>query len=449
MDGSFQEINFDGLVGPTHNYSGLSSGNIASIKYRSIASNPKAAALEGLSKMKTLMDLGLLQAVVAPQERPHIPTLRSLGFFGTDAKIIEQAAHNAPDLLRALSSASPMWTANAWTMSPSSDSSDRRAHFSPANLVAKFHRSIEAPFVQKYLEKVFADKNLFEIHSALPSHSSLGDEGAANHTRFCPSKSERGLHFFVFGQASDPKAKGPKKFPARQTELACQAIARRHLLGQDQVVLAQQNPIAIDSGAFHNDVVAVGNQRFFFFHESAFTQQKKVLKELQTKAYKLWKTDLKLLEVRNKDLSLKDAIRSYVFNSQIVTLPDGSSILIAPSECQATPSVKRYLKKILENAAYFSRIEFLDLRQSMQNGGGPACLRNRVILNSEQIQSLKGRVLLTPELYARLVAWVESHYRDQLRPKDLADPKLLTENRTALDSLSKILELGSIYPFQN
>lgn len=44
------ELNMDGLVGPTHNYAGLAPGNIASLNYASVASNPQAAALQGLKK---------------------------------------------------------------------------------------------------------------------------------------------------------------------------------------------------------------------------------------------------------------------------------------------------------------------------------------------------------------------------------------------------------------
>ena len=81
------EANFDGLVGPTHNYGGLSFGNVASLNNQAQASNPKAAAKQGLVKMKALADMGFVQGVLAPHERPHMPTLKSLGFTGTDAQI--------------------------------------------------------------------------------------------------------------------------------------------------------------------------------------------------------------------------------------------------------------------------------------------------------------------------------------------------------------------------
>jgi succinylarginine dihydrolase len=93
-------------------------------------------------------------------------------------------------------------------------------------------------------------------------------------------------------------------------------------------------------------------------------------------------------------------------------------------------------------------IHFLDVRQSMRNGGGPACLRLRVVLSDKERQAIKGRVFLDDALYADLVQWVTQHYRDRLSPSDLADPRLLDESRTALDALTKLLRLGSVFPFQ-
>ena len=113
----FFEANFDGLVGPTHNYAGLSIGNVASLNNAKNTSNPKQAAKQGLQKMKSLSELGLVQGVLAPQERPDVYTLRRLGFTGTDSEVISKAATQAPAVLKAVCSASSMWTANAATIS--------------------------------------------------------------------------------------------------------------------------------------------------------------------------------------------------------------------------------------------------------------------------------------------------------------------------------------------
>ncbi len=265
------EANFDGLVGPTHNYAGLSYGNVASTGNGQRAANPRLAARQGLDKMKALADLGFRQGVLAPHERPDVASLRQLGFAGSDAQVIARAAREAPAVLAACSSASPMWTANAATVSPSADSADGRVHFTPANLNNKFHRAIEHPTTGRVLAATFADPRCFAHHPALPAHMAFGDEGAANHTRLCADYGAPGVQLFVYGQrAFDASANGPRRYPARQTLEASQAVARQHGLNPARVVFAQQAPAAIDAGVFHNDVIAVGNRDVLFYHQHAF-----------------------------------------------------------------------------------------------------------------------------------------------------------------------------------
>ena len=254
------EANFDGLVGPTHNYAGLSFGNVASRNNEKSVANPKAAAKQGLRKMKQLADLGFHQGVLPPLERPSLKLLRELGFTGTDASVIERAAREAPELLAAASSASAMWTANAATVSPSADTSDERVHFTPANLASKLHRAIEHGETRRSLSAIFADEARFRIHHALPGTPALGDEGAANHTRFCREYGAKGVEFFVYGRSEYGPGPQPKRFPARQTLEASRAVARLHGLSERSTVFAQQLPDVIDAGVFHNDVIAVGNR---------------------------------------------------------------------------------------------------------------------------------------------------------------------------------------------
>ena len=97
------EANFDGLVGPTHNYAGLSWGNVASRSNVHAQSNPREAALQGLAKMKRLADRGYVQGILPPHERPHLPTLRRLGFSGPDAAVLATVTGQAPELLAAVS----------------------------------------------------------------------------------------------------------------------------------------------------------------------------------------------------------------------------------------------------------------------------------------------------------------------------------------------------------
>lgn len=443
------EVNFDGLVGPTHNYSGLSVGNVASTRHRALESNPREAALQGLSKMKALSDWGLHQGILPPQERPDLFVLKKLGFQGSDKKILQDVSLHAPELIAGVCSASSMWTANAATISPSADSADHKVHFTPANLMSKFHRSIEHSTTALVLKKIFKDEKHFIHHEPILGGIAMGDEGAANHTRLCPEYSQRGIEFFVFGRYG-LKSGGvePKKFPARQTYEASAAIARNHRLPLDAVCFAQQNPAAIDAGVFHNDVVGVGNQDFYFFHEQAYLDSDRVLFELKDKYKKVCGSELRVLQVRESEVSLSDAVSSYLFNSQLLRLPSGKMLLLAPIESQETVSVRRFLDQLSRGGSPIDEVRFFDLRQSMRNGGGPACLRLRVVLTPKELARVHSKTLMTDVLYVRLVKWVEKNYRDRLKLEDLADPALLKESRSALDQLTQILGLGSIYSFQ-
>ncbi|WP_017902908.1 N-succinylarginine dihydrolase [Pseudomonas asplenii] len=442
------EVNFDGLVGPTHNYGGLSYGNVASQNNSQQASNPKEAALQGLAKMKALMEMGFVQGVLAPQERPDVAALRRLGFAGSDAQVIEQAAKQAMPLLVASCSASSMWVANAGTVSPSADTADGRVHFTAANLNCKYHRSIEHPTTSRVLGAMFADDQYFAHHAALPAVAQFGDEGAANHTRFCREYGEAGVEFFVFGRSAfDTRYPTPQKYPARQTLEASQAVARLHGLSDDGVVYAQQNPAVIDQGVFHNDVIAVGNGEVLFYHEDAFLDTDRLLAELRDKLARRG-GNFQAICVPRAQVTVEDAVRSYLFNSQLLSRADGGMMLIVPRECRNNERVWQYLQGLTASGGRVREVKVFDLKQSMQNGGGPACLRLRVALKESELAAVNPGVIMTAPLYDTLTQWVERHYRDSLRESDLADPQLLLECRTALDELTQILKLGAVYPFQ-
>ena len=439
------EANFDGLVGPTHNYAGLSWGNVASKSNVNAVANPREAALQGLAKMKRLADRGYVQGILPPHERPHIPTLRALGFEGNERQILEAVAKADPSILAAVSSASCMWTANAATVSPSADTADHRVHFTPANLSAKFHRSIEHQVTGRSLKAIFGDESYFAHHPALPSVSHFGDEGAANHTRLCSRYGEPGVELFVYGQvAFNESAPAPSKYPARQTLEASRAIARLHGLTDRHAVFAQQNPAAIDAGVFHNDVIAVGNGNCLFYHEQAFLEEARVLADIQER---LTGAELEAVRVSSAQVPIEDAVASYLFNSQLLNTADGM-LLAVPGECREVASVSRYLDELVKADTPITAVEVFGVKQSMRNGGGPACLRLRVVLNDAELHAINRGVILTDALYERLTSWVEAHYRDQLSQQDLADPMLLEEVRKALDELTGILGLGSIYDFQ-
>jgi len=443
------EVNFDGLVGPTHNYSGLAVGNVASMSHVGLVSNPKEGALQGLLKMKSLMDAGYVQGVLPPQQRPDVGALRDLGFSGSNSEVLARAAKEAPQLLRAVCSASSMWTANAGTITPSVDAPDSRVHFTPANLQSSFHRYLEPQTTGRVLQAIFRDEQCFAHHPVLPATPAFSDEGAANHTRLCGEYGEPGVHLFVYGrQAFGDVRSGeqePKRYPARQTLEASQAVARQHGLTEAQTVFAQQHPDAIDAGVFHNDVIAVGNGPVLLYHEMAFLDEEGTLDALRAKMH----TPLIPVRVPVEAVSMEDAVASYLFNSQLLSNPDGTMTLVVPGECQERETVWRTIQDlILAGNNPIGEVIVKDVKQSMRNGGGPACLRLRVVLTETERAALSGRVLLNDALYTDLTAWVERHYRDRLAPDDLADPQLAEESLAALDELTQLLKIGSVYPFQ-
>jgi succinylarginine dihydrolase len=432
-----REVNFDGLVGPTHNYAGLSFGNVASMANASRISSPKRAALEGLAKMKFLAGLGLRQGVLPPHERPHVATLRRVGFTGSDAEVLEDARKADPKLLAAVSSSSAMWAANAATISPSADTGDHKVHFTPANLVTNLHRSLEPPMTARVLKTIFADERYFVHHDPLPATTYFSDEGAANHTRLGAELGQHGIEIFTVSPSREAQ---PTRFPGRQSPHASVAVRRLHQLSRVQFLT--QDPAAIDAGAFHNDVVAVGHRNVLLFHERAWLGEEKVLEHLRT-----YVTGFREVRVHEADVPLADAVATYLFNSQLVTLPNGSMALLAPMETRENERTHAFVQQLLTDGV-IAAAHFVDVRESMRNGGGPACLRLRVVLSDEELAATHPGVLLTDNVYEQLVAWVERNYRDALEPRDLADPKLLEESRRALDELTQILRLGSLYDFQ-
>ncbi len=430
-----REINFDGLIGPTHNYAGLSFGNLASAKNKGAASSPRAAALQGIAKMRAVKALGLVQGFLPPQDRPHLKTLRALGFSGTDRQIIEKASAH-PELLANCYAASCMWTANAGTVAPSPDAADGKVHFTPANLAANFHRSIEAPTTARVLKHIFADERFFVHHAPLPGGMHFGDEGAANHGRLSPSHGEKGVHLFIYGLDGD-------KFPARQKRRASEAVARNHKLDPAKTVFLQQSKAALDAGAFHNDVVGVANGTVLFLHEQSFEDRDGAIAAISKAA-----PFVEIVEAPAGAVSLADAIGSYLFNSQLLSLPGGEMALVLPKESEENARVKAFVDETLARNNPINRALYMDVRESMRNGGGPACLRLRVVLSDEELSASNARFMPDDAGLDALEAWVKKHYRDRLTPDDLRDPAFMEEALGALDALTKLLGIGAFYDFQ-
>jgi succinylarginine dihydrolase len=443
MRWKMREAQFDGLVGPTHNYGGLSPGNVASTSHGGQPSNPRGAALEGLAKMRFVHDLGVLQAVLPPHDRPSLSTLRRLGFVGKDEETIAAAAsHEGGFLLRLASSASAMWTANAATVVPSCDARDRKVHFTPANLQQMFHRSIEPPTTAAILRAIFADEQAFVVHDPLPGGGQFADEGAANHTRLETQKAA--IHLFAWGRLAWGGVVSPRRYPARQTREASEAVARLSALTMAQCRFPQQHPDGIDAGAFHTDVLAVGNRSFFMLHELAFVGRGALVDDLRAELG----DELSVLVASERELPIEVAVQAYPFNSQVLTLADGSMVIVAPEDSREDAQARAFLERVASSGGPVKALHFRDVRQSMNNGGGPACLRLRVPLQDEERARVKPGVFFSERLESELAAWIRKHYRDRLVAADLGDPLLARETMAALDALTGLLGLGSVYDFQ-
>ncbi|HEU5285860.1 MAG TPA: N-succinylarginine dihydrolase [Sphingomicrobium sp.] len=412
------EINFDGIIGPSHNYAGLSLGNLASTRNAGQVSRPRAAALEGLAKMRSNLALGLAQGVLMPHPRPNRAWLAELGTTIDDAE--------APLAANALS-ASAMWAANAATVSPAPDTADGRCHLTVANLRTMAHRSHEWPATLAQLKLAFADSAQFTVHPPVPP--AFGDEGAANHMRLAPTYGEPGVEIFVYGVSGGG-------FPARQHVEASKAIARRHRLDPGRTLFAEQSEQAIAAGAFHNDVVAVANGPLLFAHEKAFAERARLLADCERLV-----PGFELVEVADADVPLADAVASYLFNAQLVSPAGGETTLIVPSEARETPSVWAWLQRHLAGNGPIRRVEVVDVRQSMANGGGPACLRLRVVADPATVDP---RFLADEARLDSIAETVERHWPEEIASDELAEPSLIRDIEDARARLLQRLGLAGL-----
>lgn len=412
------EINFDGIVGPSHNYAGLSLGNLAATSHAGEVSRPREAALQGLAKMRHNMALGLVQGFFVPLDRPNMSWLENLGTSISSAE---------PHIRAAAFSASSMWTANAATVSPAPDCRGGLCHLSPANLMTMPHRSHEWPGTLAQLQLAFANRDHFAIHSAvLPP---FGDEGAANHMRMCRSHGEAGLEIFVYGTSGD-------SFPARQHIEASKAIARRHQLDPSRVLFVEQSPEAIAAGAFHNDVVAVANEQVLLCHEQAFADPDGTYAAIRERM-----PEAEIIVVPASAVSLADAVQSYLFNAQLVTLPGGAMALIVPLEACEHARVRGWIDALLAGNGPIRQVLPVDLRQSMANGGGPACLRLRVVADPAAVDP---RFQLDEARADRIAATIERHWPEAIEPGELGNARLTSDIIAARLALLEALELAEL-----
>ena len=404
-----REINFDGIIGPSHNYAGLSLGNIASANNAGAASQPRAAALQGIEKMRANLQLGLAQGFFMPLDRPNKAWLADLATDMTSAE---------PHIRAAAFSASAMWAANAATVSPAPDTADGKCHLSAANLLTMPHRSHEWHGTLAQLQLAFANPEHFVVHGPVPPP--FGDEGAANFMRLCSSHGEPGIEIFVYGKAGGT-------FPARQHIESSKAIARAHRLEASRTLFVQQSEIAIAAGAFHNDVVAVANERVLFAHEQAFEFPDQTYADI-----KRLMPDAEIVIVPADRVSLADAIQTYLFNAQLVTLPDGGMALILPSEAQANERVWGWLTEMVAGNGPIRELVPVDVRQSMANGGGPACLRLRVVADPATVDA---RFMADDAKLDVIAQVISAHWPESIAPDQLGDAALVAQVQNARSAL--------------
>lgn len=436
MAAYIHEYNLDGLIGPTHFFGGLGKGNIASEQHAGQASSPRAAALQGLEKMRILHDLGARQLVMPPHPRPAAHVMREKGYKGSVSEMIPGVISGEPALLPTIYSSSAMWTANAATVSTSADTTDGKMHITPANLISNAHRKIESAFTAQLLKQLLRAANIMH-HPPLPDSPNMRDEGAANHMRIS-FESGASLNVFVYGAAEGGVQ--PSHYTPRQHIEASRYVASQHNLHPDHVLFLQQSPEAIDAGMFHNDVIATSHRHAIFYHEMAFADEAALL----SKAEQF--NELKLFRVSHAQLSLHHAVSSYLFNSQIVSDGNGKMLIVAPRQCQSSDAARAVINSWIEDAnCPIQRVIYIDVDQSMANGGGPACLRLRLPMSEMEAAMVHPGVVFSTTLHARLAELIEASYPQQIVAADLHDPEFPDRIYPIYTKLADIFDLPSLY----
>ncbi len=441
------EINIDGLVGPTHHFGGLGVGNLASLHNARRVSRPREAAIEGLKKAWLVGSWGVPQFVLPPPNRPRLDFLQHVGFGGSVAEQLKAARECEPRLLSTAFSSAFMWMANAATVCPACDSVDRIGHMTPANLISSWHRSFEAHERGMQLKKLFDGVDSIAIHDPLPPILPLRDEGAANHMRLCDRSGSMGLHVFVYGVDTEKPSENadtlPARFYPRHTRQASLAQSRLHRLDGNRTIFVKQHPQAIDGGVFHNDVIATSCDHLLVYHELAFDDTDRVVDEIANAFTAQCNQSLLRVPVSSSDLSLQDAVKSYLFNSQIIRTNRLSEdaprmVIVCPQHCADVPAARQLLERwVLDRDNPIEEVQFVKLEQSMANGGGPACLRLRMVVSAEQLSQMNSRYRLDDRLFDRLSTIFEM-YPEQLQPIEDFTPDLveqLVEIERAFSSL--------------
>jgi len=408
------EVQFDGIIGPTHHFGGLGVGNVASLASRAKESYPRAAALEGAAKMDLVASLGIPQFFLPPLVRPNWDFLVRCGLIDSKqrfdrAKQVEalrRCAEESPMLLSAAYSSSFMWTANAGTFCPGTDASDGVSRLVLANLSSSLHRGMEAVERYQQFSDLFRGCEKVQVCLPIPAVDPLRDEGAANHMRFAAPhamQSSLGLHVFVHGishhgishhgASNLPEVRHGggavdgagtvsslgNSFRSRQSSLASHAVSNFMRLPVGQRIYALQSRKAIDAGVFHNDVIATSNRNLFLYHADAFENGDRIVDEILASYEKLFGEPIYSIRINADSIPLNEAVQTYLFNSQIVSLPNGGMHMVCPAHCEQSSAVRELIGSWVRDARNpICGVNYVHLNESMANGGGPACLRLRM-----------------------------------------------------------------------
>ncbi len=438
------EINIDGMIGPTHHFGGLGVGNIASLSSRNQVSNPREAALEGLAKMELLSRMGIEQFYLPPPERPNWHWLELLGFSGNHSDVLQRCFDEAPSLMSAAYSSAFMWTANAATVAPSCDTLDGKLHIVPANLCSNLHRGQEALERRDQLGVMFDQLDDVVVHQPLPAVVALRDEGAANHMRLCSLDGTKAIHVFVHGPSNEPQS---TKFLSRQSELAARQVACCLRLNRDDCVFLQQKPRAIDAGVFHNDVIAMSNGNMMIYHEHAFENSEPVVGLIRDKFESKTGDAFIGLPVSESELPLEEAVRTYLFNSQLISIDAQDMALICPLQCVQSPAVSALLDRWIQDQSNpIRKVHYCSLDQSMRNGGGPACLRLRAMLDGRQLSRIGNHHRVTDHRMEQLRSVVVASYSGALNLSDLARLDFAEQAIATAKKIATLSRCGSVVP---
>jgi succinylarginine dihydrolase len=185
--------------------------------------------------------------------------------------------------------------------------------------------------------------------------------------------------------------------------------------------------------------VAVANEQLLFTHEQAFADKDAFYADLRAAL-----PCVDIIEVPASAVSLSDAIKSYLFNAQLVTLPDGGMALILPTEARDTPSVWTWLEQMIASNGPIRQLVPVDVRQSMANGGGPACLRLRVVADPADIDP---RFLVDEAELDGIATIVSQYWPESIAPQDLSDTRLIARIEQSWLTLVDHLQLsGDLFP---